>query len=89
MTVGRGRPKYGTGPSSADAASRRALYLRRGVVPAPAAARSFLDDHLDELQIDLDAWVREYNEVRPHQGHWCFGKTSMYSWVPCRLQRRR
>jgi hypothetical protein len=29
----------------------------------------------DELQTDLDLWVREYNEQRPHQGHWCFGKT--------------
>ena len=28
-----------------------------------------------ELQVDLDLWVREYNEARPHQGRWCFGKT--------------
>jgi hypothetical protein len=32
---------------------------------------------LDPLQTDLDAWLREYNESRPHQGRWCFGKTSM------------
>src|SRR6266700_3627986 len=32
---------------------------------------------LDELQTDLDVWLREYNESRPHQGHWCFGKTPM------------
>jgi transposase InsO family protein len=30
---------------------------------------------IDELQPDLDAWIREYNETRPHQGRWCFGKT--------------
>ena len=30
---------------------------------------------IDELQVDLDLWVREYNEARPHQGRWCFGKT--------------
>ena len=30
-----------------------------------------------ELQADLDVWVREYNESRPHQGRWCFGKTPM------------
>jgi Integrase core domain len=30
---------------------------------------------IDELQADLDAWIKEYNEARPHQGHWCFGKT--------------
>jgi hypothetical protein len=23
----------------------------------------------------LDEWVRSYNEERPHQGPWCFGKT--------------
>jgi hypothetical protein len=28
----------------------------------------------DELQADLDAWIKEYNEARPHQGRWCFGK---------------
>ena len=30
---------------------------------------------LDELQTDLDCWITEYNEARPHQGRWCFGKT--------------
>ena len=30
---------------------------------------------IDELQADLDAWVVEYNEQRPHQGRWCYGKT--------------
>jgi Integrase core domain len=30
---------------------------------------------IDELQADLDVWIREYNEQRPHQGRWCFGKT--------------
>lgn len=29
------------------------------------------------LQVDLDAWVRSYNEDRPHQGRWCYGKTPM------------
>jgi hypothetical protein len=32
---------------------------------------------LDELQVDLDCWMKEYNEARPHQGRWCFGKTPM------------
>ena len=32
---------------------------------------------IDELQSDLDAWIAEYNEKRPHQGRWCFGKTPM------------
>ncbi len=34
-----------------------------------------------ELQEDLDAWVREYNEARPHQGRWCFGKTPMQTFL--------
>ena len=32
---------------------------------------------IDELQADLDSWITEYNEARPHQGRWCFGKTPM------------
>ena len=32
---------------------------------------------IDELQADLDEWIREYNEERPHRGRWCFGKTPM------------
>ena len=30
---------------------------------------------IDELQADLDTWLAEYNQRRPHQGCWCFGKT--------------
>jgi transposase InsO family protein len=30
---------------------------------------------IEELQADLDAWVVEYNDQRPHQGRWCYGKT--------------
>ena len=36
---------------------------------------------IDELQADLDVWVREYNESRPHQGRWCFGKTPMQTFL--------
>jgi len=36
---------------------------------------------IDELQVDLDAWVAEYNERRPHQGRWCFGKTPMQTFL--------
>ncbi len=32
---------------------------------------------VDELQADLDAWMREYNIERTHQGRWCYGKTPM------------
>jgi transposase InsO family protein len=33
------------------------------------------------LQADLDFWMREYNEVRSHQGRWCYGKTPMQTFV--------
>ena len=32
---------------------------------------------IGELQRDLDHWMAEYNEERPHQGRYCFGKTPM------------
>lgn len=30
---------------------------------------------IDELQKDLDIWMADYNENRPHSGKYCFGKT--------------
>lgn len=36
---------------------------------------------LQELQEDVDAWVAEYNEDRPHQGRWCYGKTPMETFL--------
>jgi transposase InsO family protein len=34
-----------------------------------------------ELQSDLDEWMRGYNEVRTHQGRWCYGKTPMQTFL--------
>jgi hypothetical protein len=34
-----------------------------------------------ELQADLDAWLRQYNEFRTHQGRWCYGKTPMQTFL--------
>lgn len=36
---------------------------------------------IDELQTDVDIWMREYNEQRPHSGKYCFGKTPMQTFV--------
>jgi transposase InsO family protein len=36
---------------------------------------------IEELQQDLDAWLLEYNERRPHQGRWCYGKTPMQTFL--------
>ena len=32
---------------------------------------------VEELQVDLDAWLAKYNEQRPHSGRYCYGKTPM------------
>src|SRR5271165_4122683 len=36
---------------------------------------------IEDLQIDLDLWMRGFNEVRPDQGKWCFGKTPMQTFL--------
>ena len=36
---------------------------------------------LDVLQADLDAWLKLYNEQRPHQGRWCYGKTPTQTFI--------
>ena len=41
------------------------------------AFRKTLYSNLEQLQVDLDAWLEEYNVQRPHSGKYCFGKTPM------------
>jgi transposase InsO family protein len=36
---------------------------------------------IEQLQADLDSWLKEYNELRPHQGRWCYGKTPMQTFL--------
>jgi len=45
------------------------------------AFRKKLYRSIDELQRDLDAWMAEYNEQRPHQGRWYFGKTPLQTFL--------
>src|SRR6202795_2919344 len=45
------------------------------------AFRKKLYRTIAELQADLDAWIVEYNEVRTHQGRWCYGKTPMQTFI--------
>lgn len=45
------------------------------------AFRKKIYGSLEELQADLDAWLLEYNEGRPHQGRWCYGKTPMQTFL--------
>ncbi|HEY1417694.1 MAG TPA: IS481 family transposase, partial [Myxococcaceae bacterium] len=45
------------------------------------AFRKKLYTSLAELQADLDAWLRDYNEQRTHQGRWCYGKTPLQTFL--------
>jgi hypothetical protein len=36
--------------------------------------RKKLYDNLELLQQDLDHWLTHYNEERPHNGRYCYGK---------------
>lgn len=36
---------------------------------------------VDELQADVDGWIEDYNQRRPHQGRWCYGKAPMQTFL--------
>jgi hypothetical protein len=36
---------------------------------------------IDEIQLDLNEWVRQYNEERTHSGKYCYGKTPMQTFI--------
>jgi transposase InsO family protein len=38
-------------------------------------------EQLEPLQADLDGFVDDYNQRRPHQGRWCYGKTPMQTFL--------
>jgi transposase InsO family protein len=41
------------------------------------AFRKKIYKSIEELQADLDQWMKYYNEERPHSGRYCYGKTPM------------
>jgi transposase len=45
------------------------------------AFRKKLYSSLEQLQADLDTWLEEYNQKRPHSGKYCFGKTPMQTFL--------
>lgn len=45
------------------------------------ALRKKIYRSIEDLQADLDVWMRDYNTVRTHQGRWCYGKTPMQTFV--------
>jgi transposase InsO family protein len=36
---------------------------------------------IEELQVDVDLWLKDYNEERTHSGKYCFGKTPMETFI--------
>lgn len=45
------------------------------------AFRKKVYQSLEELQKDLDGWLVEYNQRRPHTGRYCYGKTPYQTFV--------
>ena len=45
------------------------------------AFRKKLYASIADLQDDLDFWIKTYNDERPHQGRWRFGKTPMQTFL--------
>jgi len=45
------------------------------------AFRKKVYDAIAELQVDLDLWIDDHNQVRTHQGRYCFGKTPMQTFL--------
>lgn len=45
------------------------------------AFRKKIYHSLDDLQRDLDEWIRLYNQQRPHSGKYCYGKTPMQTFA--------
>jgi integrase-like protein len=45
------------------------------------AFRKRIYSSIEQLQADLDVWIATYNEQRPHQGRWCYGKTPLLTFV--------
>jgi hypothetical protein len=52
---------------------------RRGIRQVFRSVQFFAS--IEELQNDLDLWIKKYKEERPHQGRWCFGKTPMQTFL--------
>jgi transposase InsO family protein len=46
-----------------------------------AAFRRKVYRSIAEIQLDLDQWVRQYNEERTHSGKYCYGKTPMQTFM--------
>jgi transposase InsO family protein len=48
------------------------------------AFRKKIYSSIEELQEDLNKWIIEYNDERPHSGRYCYGKTPMQTFQESR-----
>ena len=46
-----------------------------------SAFRRKLYRSLDEIQVDVDAWIESYNAERTHSGKYCYGKTPLQTFI--------
>lgn len=46
-----------------------------------AGGESAIASLIDRANADLDEWIKGYKEAWPHQDRWCFGKTSMQTFL--------
>ena len=45
------------------------------------AFRKKIYNTIDELQVDVDLWIEQYNKDRPHSGKYCLGRTPWQTWT--------
>ena len=43
--------------------------------------RKKLYESLEQLQVDADQWIEQYNRERTHSGKYCYGKTPMETFL--------
>lgn len=53
------------------------------------AFRKKISSSLEELQIDLDGWLYQYNAIRPHAGKYCYGKTPLQTFKDQNILKMR
>src|SRR5579871_240684 len=53
------------------------------------AFRKKIYSTIEDLQDDLDLWMREFNEVRPHQGKRCFGKPPLQTFLDAPNRKKK
>ncbi|HWR21766.1 MAG TPA: helix-turn-helix domain-containing protein [Verrucomicrobiae bacterium] len=68
---------YATGGEAA----LQEISRQRPILKNRVAFRKTIYRTIEELQVNLDAWLQEYNERRPHQGRWYYGKTPMQTFL--------